>query len=507
MKNLLNYFCFLFATILMASLPGSSTGAEKTDSIFADCKLIIEDPALARDQHASFSLCTLQINTDYYRDHRVVEIPVRGKMLSKKLPLSAPLNYGRVSYGNGDHTMSLNFGNNLFLFEAGDQVDIRMQPDTVIFEGKSKDKFTCMYLIQQIRIKSPADVFPLIAAGQISEALTRVWAQHDSTYRAGSAILALYRKNLNPQVSALIDLDMKSRILRDYHQILGALVNSKMRANVFAPVGQEMEKQHLLQLSPLQQMLQTQSYYYGDMLMAKEVLAARIANSTAAEKRNKRFAFGDLYKRIQERYDGALRDKLMMIAFYFYGNMKSDSGGFEALETDQGQDNVFKQAIRRFKERRSDGVMVYPFELEDEDGKIHRVADYRGKVLVMDFWFTGCAGCATLAKRLKPLIASYRGREDIRFITVNVDGRRASWLKGLASGMYTSDDEVNLFTGNLGMQHPMVRHYNIMSYPQLIIVSREGKLISVNPPIPTSEKPDTAELNRFIENCLAGKEG
>lgn len=508
MKNLLKPFCFLFPAVLIALLPGNSTtAAETTDSLFADCKLIIEDPALTADDYTSFSLCTLAINTDYYRDYAIAQVPASGRTVNRRLSLSSPENYGRVNYGNGDHTMSLNFGNNLFLFEAGDQVDIHLQSDTVVFEGKSKDKFTCIYLIQQVRIQSPLDVSALLAAGQLSEAFARVWAQEDSIYRVGSTILARYRNSLNPQVSALIDLDMKSRCLMDYHLKLGALVNSKMRASVFAPIRQEMEKRDLLQLSPLQQQLQTQSYYYSDMLMAKEVLAARMDNSTVSDKRNKRFSFGDLHRRIQGRYDGELRDKLMMIAFYFYGNMKADSGEFEQLVSNESQNNVFQDAIRRFKERRSDGVMVYPFELEDEAGKTHRLADYKGKVLILDFWFTGCAGCASLAKKLKPMIASYRGREDIRFITVNVDGRKASWLKGLASGKYTSDDEVNLSTGDLGVQHPMIRHYNIMSYPQLIIVSKEGKLITVNPPIPTAEKPDTAELNRFIESCLAGKEG
>ena len=39
------------------------------------------------------------------------------------------------------------------------------------------------------------------------------------------------------------------------------------------------------------------------------------------------------------------------------------------------------------------GKMAWDWEAKDIDGTVHRLSEYRGKVVVMDFWYRGCGWC------------------------------------------------------------------------------------------------------------------
>ena len=65
-------------------------------------------------------------------------------------------------------------------------------------------------------------------------------------------------------------------------------------------------------------------------------------------------------------------------------------------------------------------------ELEDVNGKLHRLADYRGKVVLVNFWATWCAPCREEMPSMKALRESLKGRP-FEILAVNVgEGARAA---------------------------------------------------------------------------------
>jgi peroxiredoxin len=79
------------------------------------------------------------------------------------------------------------------------------------------------------------------------------------------------------------------------------------------------------------------------------------------------------------------------------------------------------------------GVVTPPLELADLDGKTHRLADYRGKAVLVNFWATWCKPCRDEMPSIERLRASLEGRP-FAVLAVNV-GESADAARGFAASM------------------------------------------------------------------------
>jgi peroxiredoxin len=73
------------------------------------------------------------------------------------------------------------------------------------------------------------------------------------------------------------------------------------------------------------------------------------------------------------------------------------------------------------------------FELEDVDGKLHRLSDYRGKVVLLNFWATWCGPCREEMPSMEALRASLQGRPFV-VLAINV-GEGARVARGFGDKM------------------------------------------------------------------------
>lgn len=140
------------------------------------------------------------------------------------------------------------------------------------------------------------------------------------------------------------------------------------------------------------------------------------------------------------------------------------------------------------------GSAFYSFSLPDTTGKIHKLDDFKGKVVVLDFWFTGCSGCKTIS----PLIAKVEDSlkdQNVQFISVNVD-TKSIWKIGI--GEYSSKKSLQLYTEEQRFKHPLIKFAKISFYPRLIVLDKQGNIAGI-PPSPYDDLDGFAD---YIKKLL-----
>jgi thiol-disulfide isomerase/thioredoxin len=147
---------------------------------------------------------------------------------------------------------------------------------------------------------------------------------------------------------------------------------------------------------------------------------------------------------------------------------------------------------------RLEGALAYNFSLVNKDNKKVELNDFKGKVIVLDFWYTGCGNCARLAPHMRKLEKEFKNKSVV-FIGVGIDKQKNQWLKSVNSNVYTSPDIVNLYTGGNGAKDPVLQHYHVSGYPTLVLISKSGKVVNLKP---EAFYDGGVDLREKISSCL-----
>ena len=84
-------------------------------------------------------------------------------------------------------------------------------------------------------------------------------------------------------------------------------------------------------------------------------------------------------------------------------------------------------------------LKVQAFRFQDTDGKIHTLADYKGRWVIVNFWATWCPPCL---EEIPDLIALYEERDDVMVIGVAME--------------FTDPDVVMAFAQSMSITYPTV---------------------------------------------------
>jgi beta-lactamase regulating signal transducer with metallopeptidase domain/peroxiredoxin len=115
------------------------------------------------------------------------------------------------------------------------------------------------------------------------------------------------------------------------------------------------------------------------------------------------------------------------------------------------------------------------FEAKTFDGGTVKLADLRGKVVLLDFWASWCTPCVAQLPQVQQLYETFRADEKFAMIGMSLDWDIEKAKRFLA-GRQLKWPQVSL--GNMDTS-AVVKQYGVGSIPTTVLIDREGKIIAM----------------------------
>lgn len=120
----------------------------------------------------------------------------------------------------------------------------------------------------------------------------------------------------------------------------------------------------------------------------------------------------------------------------------------------------------------SDGnsINIYDLALKDQYGKEHKLSDYSGKTVFLNFWATWCPPCREEMPYIEEL---YKERDDVAIIGVSIPAEPSNGVDSIKS--FLSENNYT-FPTLLDINGDLGSYFNIMAYPTTIIIDKSGEI-------------------------------
>jgi peroxiredoxin len=139
------------------------------------------------------------------------------------------------------------------------------------------------------------------------------------------------------------------------------------------------------------------------------------------------------------------------------------------------------------------------FEAPDLDGAFHRLSDYRGKIVILNFWSCECPHSERTDKAIMSMFVQWR--DDVAMLSI------ASNRNENIEAVKNSARERKLPVVIIDAESAIANLYEAQTTPHVFVVDREGILRyrgSIDDVTFRQRKPTRFFLDEAVESLLAG---
>jgi peroxiredoxin len=111
------------------------------------------------------------------------------------------------------------------------------------------------------------------------------------------------------------------------------------------------------------------------------------------------------------------------------------------------------------------GQTAPDFELTTLKGKKVKLSALRGKIVVLNFWYLGCAPCVREFPQLNELVAQFK-KKKVVFLAISVSGRTE------AIGVFLKRKPLDYQV--IASDFTVAKQYKVMLYPTNLVIDKEG---------------------------------
>lgn len=383
-----------------------------------------------------------------------------------------------------------------WLISKGDKIYITITDTGMEFDGKGAEKLRCL---QQMSKKY------LLERNEINSNSSTSTVRKTATDRVNE-ILKTFKINLKSNLNTLLpyrDSMQSNEYVIIKANILGKYYLDAMRA--FTMTYDQPQKQERLNIKAIfqkeMQVLQGKDMQADSVLLLSDEFCGALVASRFVQKRMglSENVFTDLKK----NYNANVRDKLITILLndHHHGMEDLDSLLTDALSF--VSDSYMRNQLKELQQGLSHNIEVPDLKFWDTLGHERSLSEFRGKVVFIDFWFTGCVPCIFFYKNVViETEESFRKNDSIVFLSINMDKQKQSWLKSIASGEYTSPQIHNFYIGPATYDNPWATHFRIKSVPHPLVIDKHGRIFNAR----SSDLRNSQQLPLILNRALKVQE-
>ncbi|MBO7648002.1 MAG: TlpA family protein disulfide reductase [Bacteroidales bacterium] len=120
------------------------------------------------------------------------------------------------------------------------------------------------------------------------------------------------------------------------------------------------------------------------------------------------------------------------------------------------------------------GAMAPDLAFPDPDGKIRKLSDLRGKVVLLDFWASWCGPCRRESPNVRNVYAKYHD-QGFEVFSVSLDRDANNWKKAIADDKLVWPNHVSDLKY---WSSEAAAIYGVRSIPSMFLIDREGRIVA-----------------------------